>query len=81
MKKLLNLNGGGLGPQVVHVLRKLVIFMTKQKSPKQILECEYFLLKILQEAMYVASPTWAKSPPKSNPQIQNFKRVLDLICK
>ena len=37
------------------------------------------LLKISQEAMYLASPTWAKSLTKFNLQIQDFKRVLDLI--
>ena len=41
----------------------------------------YLLLKILQEAMYLASPTWAKSLTKFNPRIQNFKRVMNLISK
>ena len=31
--------------------------------------------------MYIAFPTWAKSLTKFTPQIQDFKRVLDLICK
>ena len=31
--------------------------------------------------MYLASPTWAKSLTKFNPQIQDFERVLYLICK
>ena len=37
---------------------------------------DLLLLKSLQEAMYFASPTWAKSLIKFNPQIQDFKRVL-----
>ena len=44
-----------LGLLVVHVLLKLVIFMTKQKSPNTNLQVNYYLLlKILQEAMYLA---------------------------
>ena len=31
--------------------------------------------------MYFASPTWVKSLTKFNPQIQDFKRALDLICE
>ena len=31
--------------------------------------------------MYFAPPTWAESLTKFNPQIQDFKRVLDLIFK
>ena len=31
--------------------------------------------------MYFASPIWAKSLTKFNPQIQDFKRFLDVICK
>ena len=42
---------------------------------------DQLLLKILQEAMYLASPTWAKSLTKFTPQIQDFKRVRALICK
>ena len=42
---------------------------------------DYLLLKILQEAIYFASPTWAKSLTKFNPQIQDSKRNLDLIYK
>ena len=43
---------------VVYVLLKLVIFMIKQKSPRQILEwiIIYYLLKILHEALNLASP-------------------------
>ena len=40
-----------------------------------------FNAKILQEAMQVTSPTWAKSLTKFNPEMQNFKRVFDLNCK
>ena len=38
LNKLLNLNWEGLGPLVEHVLLNAIIFMTKQKSPKQIFE-------------------------------------------
>ena len=31
--------------------------------------------------MYFVSLTWAKSVTKFNLKIQDFKRVLDLICK
>ena len=40
-----------------------------------------FTAKILQEAMYFTSPTWAKSLTKFNPKTQDFKRVLDLNSK
>ena len=44
-------------PLVVHVFLKLVIFMTKQKSPTQNHRLKYYLmLDILQKAMYRASP-------------------------
>ena len=39
-----------------------------------------FTAKILQEAMYFTSPTWAKSLTKFNLKMQDFKRVLDLNC-
>ena len=42
---------------VVHVFLKLVVFMTKQKSPRQNHRLKYHLmLNILQKAMYRASP-------------------------
>ena len=40
-----------------------------------------FTGKILQEAMYLTSPIWAKSRTKFNPKMQDFKHVLDLNCK
>ena len=44
-------------PMIVHVFLKLVIFMTKQKSPRQNHLLKYYLmLNILQKAMYRASP-------------------------
>ena len=36
-----------------------------------------FTAKILQKAMYLTSPTWAKSRTKFNPKMQDFKRDLD----
>ena len=38
VEQIIELNLGGLGPLVEHVLLNAVIFMAKQKSPKQILE-------------------------------------------
>ena len=37
--------------------------------------------KILQEAIYLTSPTWAKSLTKFNSKMQDFERVVDLNCK
>ena len=71
--KLLNLDWGDLGHLVVHVFLQLVIFMKKQKSSSGLL----FTAKILQEAMYLASPYLGLIYPK----MQDFKRVLHLNCK
>ena len=44
-------------PLIVHVFLKLVIFITKQKSPRQNHRLKYYLmLNILQKAVYRASP-------------------------
>ena len=45
-------------PLVIHVLLKLVIFMTQEKSSEQINHRlkYYLMLDILQKAMYRASP-------------------------
>ena len=48
------------GSLVVHVFLKLVIFMTKQNS-KANLGANYLMLEMLQKAIYLASPTSAKS--------------------
>ena len=70
------------GPLAVHELLQLVVFMTKQKLPRNIFEWIILLFtsKILQEAMYLTSPTWAKSLAKFNTKMQDVKRVLDLNC-
>ena len=73
-----------LGPQVVglHVLLQLVIFMTKQKSLKEDLRLDYYLLlKDCTRQTILFSPTRAKLRTKFNPQMQDFKLVLDLNCK
>ena len=45
-----------LRPLVVHVFQKLVIFITKQKSPRQNHRLKFYLmLNILQKAMYRTS--------------------------
>ena len=46
-----------LGPLAEHVLLKLVIFMTKQKSIRKILRVDYYLpAKVLQETMHLTFP-------------------------
>ena len=66
------------GPLVVHIFLKLVIFMTKQKSSKANLRVHYFMLKMLQKAMYLDFRNLGQVT-KFNPKMQDFKRVLDLI--
>ena len=65
------------GPLVVHKFIKTVIFMTKQKSSKANLRVHYLKLKMLQKAMYLDFPD-LDQVTKSNPKMQDFKRVLDL---
>ena len=57
--------------------------MAKQKSLKNVVECINVLItaEILQEAICLTSPYWAKSCTKFNSQKQDFKHVLDLNCK
>ena len=57
--------------------------MEKQKSLRNIVEWIIALstAKILPDAVYLISPTWAKSRTKFNPKVQDFERVLDLDCK
>ena len=69
--------------KTVHVLLKLVIFMTKQKSSTQIFEWIIYCiqLKILLEAIYtLLPPTRNKSLTKFNLKMQDFVLcfVLDL---
>ena len=78
IEQIIEFKLGGLGPLVVHVLLQLVIFMTKQKSGKSSSKL-LFTAKILQEAMYLTSPSLAKLLTKFNPKLQDFKRVLDLL--
>ena len=68
---------------VVHVLLKPVILVTKDQNLGKALRKLLFslLLKILQEAMYFAPPTYAKSLTKLDLKIQDWKSVLDLTCK
>ena len=40
----------------------------------------YLLLKYCRRRCTLLPPTWAKSLTKSNPKMQDFKRVLDLIA-
>ena len=65
------------GPLVVHIFLKLIIFVTKQKSLKANLRVHYLMLKMLQKAIYLDFPNLGEVT-KFNPEIQDFKRVLDL---
>ena len=66
-----------LGPLVIHIFLKLVIFMTKQESSKANLRVHYLMLKLLQKAMYLDFPHLGQVT-KFNAKMQEFKRVLDL---
>ena len=73
---------GPLRPLVINAFLQLVIFMTKQKYPRQIFEwiiiyCE----KYNRRQCTLLSPTWAKSFTTFNPKMHDFKRVLNLTCK
>ena len=83
IEQIIELVVGGLGSPCRTCTPKTGHFYAKQKSPKSNAYSRdyYLLLKILQEAMYFASTTWAKFLTKFNPKIQDFKRVLDLIYK
>ena len=60
-----------------YIFLKLVIFMTKQKSSKANLRVHYLILKMLQKAMYFDFLDFGQVT-KLNPEMQDFKRVLDL---
>ena len=70
---------GPPGPQVIQVILKLTIFVTKQRSQKKIFGVNYYLLlNILQNAMNLAS----FSPGLS--QLQNLSKKflgLNMNCK
>ena len=70
IEQIIEVEWRGTGPLDKYVLLNAVIFTTKQKSPKQILERIFtVLLKIFQEAMHFASSTRAKSLTKFNPHV------------
>ena len=71
----------GPGPPSGTCIPKPGYFHDKNKILPSKYSSDYLLLKILQEAMYHALSTWAKLLTKFNPPFQDFKRVLDLICK
>ena len=55
----------------------MVIFMTKQKSVKEELQVDYYLLlKYCGRQCILLPPTWAKSLTKLNAKMQDFERVL-----
>ena len=76
LNKLLKLNRECLGPWS-YIFLKLVIFMTKQKFSKANLRVHYFMLKMLQKAMYHDFPDLGQVT-KFNPKMQDFRRVLEL---
>ena len=71
----------GPGPPGWTCTPKPQLFSWQNKNLQSKYASDYLRLKILQEAKYLASSTWAKSLAKFNPQIQDFKCGLDLICK
>ena len=82
LSKLLNLNRGAPGPQVVHLILKLVIFTIKQRSPKKInLRVNYYssllAAKYITEGNVPCFPfTWTKSITKFIQKMLGFKREL-----
>ena len=81
IKQIIEFELRGLGSLVVHVLLKLVSFVTKQKSPRQIFE-ELLITaeKYCRRQCTLLPLIWAKSLTKFNPKMQDFKGVLDLAC-
>ena len=69
----------GSGVLAVHVLLQ----QTKQKSVRNIFEWNILIFtgKILQVQCTLLPFPWAKSCTKFDPEMQDFKRVLDLNCK
>ena len=76
LNKLLNLNQGCMGPCRTYI-PKTGYFHDKQKSSKANLRVRYFMLKMLQKAMYLDFRSLGQVT-NINPKMQNFKRVLDL---
>ena len=68
----------GLGPPGRTCALQLIISMTKQISQSKVFEWSIIYSKLLQDAMYLTSPIWAKSLTKFNPKMQDFERVLNL---
>ena len=77
IEQIIEFESRATGPLVEHIFLKLVIFMTKQKSSKANLRVHYLMLKMLQKAMYLDFPDLGHVT-KFNPQMQNFKRILNL---
>ena len=77
IEQITEFESGVLGPLVIHIFLKLVIFMTKQKSSKANLQVHYLMLKMLQKAMYLDFPDLGQVT-KFNPKILDCKRVLDM---
>ena len=73
----------GPGPPSCTCTLTTVYFYNKINISKENLWMYYyFLLKILHEAKYLAFSTLAKSLIiKFNPEMQDFKRVLNLNCE
>ena len=72
---------GALGPLVEHVLPNQVIFITEEKSSKQILEWLFTAENIAGSNVPCFFHLLGQVTYKINPQIQDFERVLDLMCK
>ena len=72
-----------LGPLAEHVLLKLVIFMTKQKFLRKILEKDYYLLlKCCKRQCNLTYPYLDQiTYNQIYSKMQDIKRVLNLNCK
>ena len=79
IEKLLNLNWGGLGHLVVHVLYNWLFSWQNKINTASLLVDN--IVKILLRAMYLTSLYLGQSLTNFNPKMQDFKRVLDLNCK
>ena len=61
IEQIIEVESRVVGLLVVHIIPKLVIFMTKQKSSKANFRVNDLMLKMLQKAMYLDSLDQAKS--------------------
>ena len=80
IKQIFELRGPGLPGRICTPITgcfhdKTIIFKENIRQ-----DC-YLLLKYCSRQCTLLPPTWPKSLTKFNPNMQDFKRVLDLNCK